>query len=78
MKDPWAFYAPAAIERRQQRWAGEDTEPGEDELEYEPTFMDEVELPCARSTPKTGRNEPCPCGSGKKHKKCCLPTDGIQ
>ena len=22
-------------------------------------------------TPKTGRNEPCPCGSGKKYKKCC-------
>jgi len=21
--------------------------------------------------PKTGRNDPCPCGSGKKHKKCC-------
>jgi len=21
--------------------------------------------------PKTGRNEPCPCGSGKKHKACC-------
>ena len=20
---------------------------------------------------KVGRNEPCPCGSGKKHKKCC-------
>ncbi|MFQ5646995.1 MAG: SEC-C metal-binding domain-containing protein, partial [bacterium] len=20
---------------------------------------------------KTGRNDPCPCGSGKKHKKCC-------
>lgn len=20
---------------------------------------------------KTGRNEPCPCGSGLKHKKCC-------
>lgn len=26
----------------------------------------------ARSTPKVGRNEPCPCGSGKKFKKCCL------
>ena len=25
-----------------------------------------------RSAPKTGRNEPCPCGSGKKYKKCCL------
>lgn len=24
-----------------------------------------------RATPKTGRNEPCPCGSGKKYKKCC-------
>jgi len=22
--------------------------------------------------PKIGRNEPCPCGSGKKYKKCCL------
>jgi hypothetical protein len=21
---------------------------------------------------KTGRNEPCPCGSGRKYKKCCL------
>lgn len=21
---------------------------------------------------KIGRNDPCPCGSGKKHKKCCL------
>ncbi len=25
----------------------------------------------AKSTPKVGRNEPCPCGSGKKYKKCC-------
>jgi SEC-C motif-containing protein len=24
-----------------------------------------------RSSPKTGRNEPCPCGSGKKYKHCC-------
>ena len=23
------------------------------------------------SEKKVGRNEPCPCGSGKKHKKCC-------
>ena len=22
--------------------------------------------------PKIGRNEPCPCGSGKKFKKCCI------
>jgi preprotein translocase subunit SecA len=27
--------------------------------------------PTARSSEKVGRNEPCPCGSGKKYKKCC-------
>ena len=25
---------------------------------------------------KTGRNDPCPCGSGKKYKHCCLGTPG--
>ena len=25
--------------------------------------------------PKTGRNDPCPCGSGKKYKHCCLEKD---
>lgn len=28
-------------------------------------------LPFVRPQPKTGPNEPCPCGSGKKYKKCC-------
>jgi hypothetical protein len=23
------------------------------------------------AAPKTGRNDPCPCGSGRKFKKCC-------
>ncbi|HYJ05751.1 MAG TPA: preprotein translocase subunit SecA [Chthoniobacterales bacterium] len=27
--------------------------------------------PVRRDQPKTGRNEPCPCGSGKKYKNCC-------
>lgn len=27
--------------------------------------------PSARATRKTGRNETCPCGSGKKYKRCC-------
>jgi uncharacterized protein YecA (UPF0149 family) len=29
-------------------------------------------LPFEHSTPQVGRNDPCPCGSGKKFKKCCL------
>jgi len=27
--------------------------------------------PAVRAEPKAGRNDPCPCGSGKKYKKCC-------
>jgi preprotein translocase subunit SecA len=27
--------------------------------------------PVKRKTPKVGRNQPCPCGSGKKYKHCC-------
>jgi hypothetical protein len=29
-------------------------------------------LPTHRDHPKVGRNDPCPCGSGKKYKVCCL------
>ncbi len=28
-----------------------------------------------RPAPKVGRNDPCPCGSGKKYKKCCAEKD---
>lgn len=28
--------------------------------------------PVRRDGPKIGRNDPCPCGSGKKFKKCCM------
>jgi len=28
--------------------------------------------PIQCTSPRTGRNDPCPCGSGKKYKKCCL------
>jgi uncharacterized protein len=28
--------------------------------------------PIRRERPRVGRNEPCPCGSGKKYKNCCL------
>lgn len=33
-------------------------------------FMQPV-APVVNDAPKTGRNDPCPCGSGKKYKKCC-------
>lgn len=46
---------------------------------FEDRFYDEVEelknIPV--KTKKIGRNEPCPCGSGKKYKKCCLNKDNV-
>ena len=31
--------------------------------------------PIRRAVERIGRNEPCPCGSGKKYKRCCEATD---
>lgn len=36
-----------------------------------PTFGDRDLGTTMPSRSKVGRNEPCPCGSGKKHEKCC-------
>ena len=41
-----------------------------DVLEGGRLFPSKVET-FRRETPKVGRNDPCPCGSGKKFKKCC-------
>ncbi len=40
---------------------------------YEPDLMpeDTPEVTPVKHNPKIGRNDPCPCGSGKKYKKCC-------
>ena len=78
-QNPWDFYSPAQIEKRCQRWATELQAPIEDddldELDdVEPNFGTSfsVDTPFIRAAPKVGRNDPCPCGSGKKYKKCCL------
>lgn len=34
-------------------------------------LSEEPAVPFVRETPKVGRNDPCPCGSGRKFKKCC-------
>ena len=32
---------------------------------------DNAHTPVVNKTAKVGRNDPCPCGSGKKYKNCC-------
>jgi len=34
--------------------------------------FEEVQQPFVREGPKVGRNDPCPCGSGRKFKQCCM------
>jgi hypothetical protein len=56
------FYRPEEIERRRKRWA-EEKEASEKE-EDETYILDNFD--------RIPRNDPCPCGSGKKFKKCHL------
>ena len=35
-------------------------------------FTPSREIPKAVTSEKIGRNDDCPCGSGKKYKKCCM------
>jgi hypothetical protein len=35
-------------------------------------FLEPKPVPFLRTEKQVGRNDPCPCGSGKKYKKCCM------
>lgn len=53
-------------------------QPSEDKGLYDEDFKEEKyqpPQPIRRESPPIGRNDPCPCGSGKKYKKCCLNKD---
>ena len=44
----------------------------DDDFDWEPDIdADGTPLFPEPDVPKVGRNAPCPCGSGKKHKNCC-------
>jgi hypothetical protein len=59
-KDWLSFYDADQIASRQERWAREDAK--REQAHTRPRAL----------RIKAGRNDPCPCGSGKKYKKCCL------
>ncbi len=44
---------------------------GRAEMQAGPEAPQQPRMPYVRKERKIGRNEPCPCGSGKKYKKCC-------
>ena len=52
----WSYVSDAAL-------AGENSRAGDGYV---------YETPCVNPLRGVGRNDPCPCGSGKKYKRCCL------
>lgn len=76
--DPWDFYSPQEIEQRQARWE-EEAKNRDEAWMNAPDFMGDYEFveTYVRDAPKIGRNDPCPCGSGKKFKKCCLGKEAV-
>lgn len=66
---------------REEHYFGEDDDDEEyleDEWEEDEDIEDDDEEPTppsatvVREEPRIGRNDSCPCGSGKKYKKCCM------
>ncbi|MEE8306038.1 MAG: DUF1186 domain-containing protein [Gammaproteobacteria bacterium] len=54
----------------------------EEHLDRDPFDVeDDVRLRAVKTVmrpgPKIGRNDPCPCGSGKKYKKCCIANETL-
>jgi len=45
--------------------------PKEQEMSYSHNDGPVKKTPVVRAADKVGRNDLCPCGSGKKYKKCC-------
>jgi hypothetical protein len=77
------FYDPDAIAGRQED--AEDPDDRGEEIDDEDIVPPDPALgllsrldapaaappPIVNASPKIGRNDPCPCGSGRKYKKCC-------
>lgn len=69
------LYSPEQMETMRKRW---DELLGPAATAEEAAFFRECELDpmpaqlARKLMPRVGRNEPCPCGSGHKFKKCCL------
>jgi preprotein translocase subunit SecA len=49
---------------------GDPPGPGGNVMEMDPHASGPAAAPFVRQMPKVGRNEPCPCGSGRKYKHC--------
>ena len=59
---------------KEEKFRKEKIKSAEKEQEHSKNIETPQEQPLQHTFSKVGRNEPCPCGSGKKYKNCCLGT----
>ncbi len=64
-----------ASERLEDLFPNLGAQPGIDSLPATRSNVVASGFTARRATPKVGRNDPCPCGSGKKYKKCCADKE---
>ena len=71
----WQHQITPAARRAHAYWLeqrSDDNDDGNDRTgDFRPSFLAANDVPFVREAEKVGRNEACPCGSGKKYKKCC-------
>lgn len=78
--DSWQQQMDEALAESADDYDDEFDDDGFDDDEFDDEFSEDDfrQTPTAtivHETPLVGRNDPCPCGSGKKFKKCCLGKD---
>jgi len=61
----------SAFGQEAQARASQARQQNQERAKMEQTLERSLRAPQTRDMPKVGRNDPCPCGSGKKYKKCC-------
>ncbi len=76
LEGSWRMARDWRVQRESERPMEEDIEEARRDLEQRGYRLPDQmpitpPIPIVEHSPKVGRNDPCPCGSGKKYKKCC-------
>lgn len=68
----YRIYTPEERAAQEAEWRERLAEMKPPQAEDRKNYFSDPGNPVKKDTPKVGRNAPCPCGSGKKYKKCCM------
>jgi hypothetical protein len=76
VKDPFDKYSVLEIPGKENNYEMLDLLVKNLHSPYDPWYLEEIPI-IKEEYRNIGRNDPCPCGSGKKYKKCCMGSKKI-